>query len=75
MLAADQVEELITLVEAFDRPTLIAHFRSYRAAFPLDFTDAFLNAEPVDNLRHIFVAVCLQTQRMPTTDAVTPDAA
>ena len=75
MLAADQVEELITLVEAFDRPTLIAHFQSYRAGFPLDFTDAFLNTEPVDRLRHIFVAVCLQTQRMPALVAVTPSAA
>jgi hypothetical protein len=75
MLAADQVEELITLVEAFDRGTLIAHFRSYRAGFPLDFTDAFLDSEPVDSLRHIFVAICLQTQRMPTPDAVATDAA
>ena len=75
MLAADQIEELIILVEALDRPTLIAQFQTYRAAFPLDFTDTFLNSEPVDRLRHIFVAVCLQTQRLPTPVAVTTDAA
>jgi hypothetical protein len=29
---------------------------------------------PLDRLRHIFVALCLQTQRMPTEDP-TPAAA
>ena len=66
MLAAHQVEELIALIGACDRDALVAHFRDYRAAFPLDFTDHFLATEPLDRLRHIFIAICLQTQRMPT---------
>jgi hypothetical protein len=31
----------------------------------VDFTADFLNRLPVDRLRHIFVAMCLQSQRMP----------
>jgi hypothetical protein len=42
MLEAQQVEELICLVSAMDRQTLVRHFRDYRANFPVDFTDEFL---------------------------------
>lgn len=65
MLGAEQIEELICVVAAYDRPTLIEHISNYRANFPLDFTPEFLNTHPLDRLRHIFLAVCLQTQRMP----------
>jgi hypothetical protein len=65
MLASDQVEEMICLVAAMDRAALVDQFRSYRATFPLDFTDHFLQTAPLDRLRHIFVALCLQQQHMP----------
>ncbi len=65
MLEADQVEELICLVSAMDRPALASQFRAYRATFPVDFTDEFLRTAPVDRLRHIFVALCLQCQHVP----------
>lgn len=68
-LQSDQVEELIALVSALDRPGLAAMFRNYKARFPVDFTDAFLAAEPLDRLRHIFLAMCLQCQQMPAADA------
>lgn len=74
MLAAHQIEELICLVEALDRASLVAQFQTYRAAFPLDFTDNFLATESLDRLRHIFLAVCLQTQRMPA-QLIATDAA
>ena len=73
MLHADQVEELLCLVAALDRPTLIRQFQSYRATFPVDFTRDFLETAPLDRLRHIFVALCLQCQRFP--DPATPTAA
>jgi hypothetical protein len=38
---------------------------AYPAPFPIDFTDDFLQHTPVERLRHIFVALCLQNQRMP----------
>jgi hypothetical protein len=65
MLESLQVEELISLVSSLDRSGLIDQFNCYQANFPLDFTPEFLNKTPLERLKHIFVAVCLQTQRMP----------
>ena len=67
MLQPQQVEELICLVAAMDRRTLTHQFLNFRGTFPLDFTPEFLQATDVDRLRHIFVAVCLQSQQMPAT--------
>ena len=66
MLMPCQIEELIMLVGSLDRATLIQQFDQYQAAFPLDFTPEFLHSTPLERLRHIFVAVCLQSQRMPS---------
>ena len=74
MLESQQIDDLIQLVAALDREALLGQFHSYRANFPIDFTDDFLNQMPLDRLRHIFVALCLQTQRMPSDDP-TPAAA
>jgi hypothetical protein len=65
MLANDQVEDLICLVASLDRASLIQQFHVYRATFPLDFSDEFLATMPLDRLRHIFVALCLQQQHVP----------
>ena len=65
MLRAEQVEELMSLVSALDRETLIRQFQCYQASFPLDFSPDFLRTSSLERLRHIFVAVCLQTQHMP----------
>ena len=73
MLQPHQVEELICLVAALDRPALIAHLQNYRASFPIDFTSEFLNTASVDRLRHILVALCLHCQQMPEMDV--PNAA
>ncbi len=68
MLQAEQVEELICVVSAMDREGLIAQFSQWQGRFPVDFTEEFLRTTPVERLRHIFVALCLQCQRPPTTD-------
>ena len=65
MLQTHQIEELICLVSALDRESLVRQFLSYRATFPVDFTEDFLNALDLDRLRHIFMALCLQSQRLP----------
>jgi hypothetical protein len=65
MLNTEQIEELITLVTTLDRASLCQVIREYRASFPMDFTSEFLETIELDRLRHIFVAVCLQCQRMP----------
>jgi hypothetical protein len=50
-------------------------FTCYRANFPLDFTQEFLSATPLERLKHIFLAICLQSQRMPEFDQPAPKAA
>lgn len=68
MLHPDQVEELICLVSSLDRAALVRQFREFRAGFPIDFTPEFLQATDLDRLRHIFVALCLQSQQMPVAE-------
>ena len=80
MLMPHQIEELIVLVGAMDRPTLARQFGEFRAGFPLDFTPEFLRSASLDRLRHIYVALCLQCQQMPQveeeeTDVLAPTAA
>lgn len=65
MLVNDQIEELICVLAAWDRDTLVSQFSLFRSNFPVDFTPEFLQALPVDKLRHIFLAMCLQNKRMP----------
>ena len=71
MLHPQQVEELVQLVCAMDRDALVRQFQHYRAQFPIDFTTEFLQSQPVERLRHIFVALCLHCQRLPDTGAET----
>jgi len=75
MLQAHQLEELICLVAVLDRPTLIRHIRNYRASFPVDFTDDFLETSSIERVRHIFVALCMHCQCIPDLDVPTPSAA
>ena len=65
MLRSEQVEELVTLVACLDRAALVDQFRQYPSSFPVDFSPEFLDRVPLDRLRHIFVALCLQNQAMP----------
>jgi hypothetical protein len=65
MLQTQQIEELITVVSTLDRAALLQHFRQFPASFPIDFTSEFLDHQPMDRLRHWFVAMCLHCQRMP----------
>ena len=65
MLQSHEVEELICLVSSLDKPALVEQFHSYQASFPVDFTREFLESQSLDRLRHLFVAMCLHTQRMP----------
>lgn len=75
MLHADQVEVLITLVSSLDKSSLVNQFGAYRASFPLDFTPEFLEHQPIERLRHLFVAICLQSQKMPQLEVAESIAA
>lgn len=75
MLDAHQVEELICLVSAMDRPELVRQFRDCPGSFPVDFTEEFLQRTPLERLRHIFVALCLQCHHVPEFEDAPPAAA
>jgi hypothetical protein len=65
MLASEQVDDLICRVATWDRDTLTRQFQTFRSSFPIDFTPEFLSDLTVDRLRHVFLAVCLQNQKLP----------
>ncbi len=65
MLHAEQVEELVQIIAALSRSTLLVQFQTYRASFPVDFTADYLDRQSTEQLRHLFLAMCLQSQRMP----------
>ena len=75
MLEAHQIEELITLACAMDGTAIKRQLVGFRGEFPLDFTPEFLDTLPVERLRHIYVALCLQVQKIPTSASVVPSAA
>ena len=66
MLASDQVDELICTLASWDRQTLTEQFLNFDSKFPLDITPKFLSQMDEDRLRHAFLAVCLQNQKLPT---------
>ncbi len=75
MFQTQQVEELMTLVSSLDKAALLRQFREYPSSFPVDFTPDFLDRQPLERLQHLFVAVCLQSQRMPHSTGNGPAAA
>ncbi|MBC8107638.1 MAG: hypothetical protein H7Z14_13690 [Anaerolineae bacterium] len=69
MLQAQQVEELVNLITVMSRESVIEQFRCYRASFPVDFTREYLESQDTEQLKHLFLALCLQSQRMPELPA------
>ena len=68
MLDSHQVEELIRMVAALDKPALVEQFQTYHASFPIDFTREFLESQPTDRLRHLlrsFARVCRRPRVEP----------
>lgn len=65
MLASEQVDELICVLATWDRETLTHQFLNFDSKFPLDITPQFLSQMSDDRLRHVFLAVCLQNQKLP----------
>jgi hypothetical protein len=53
------------LISSLDRAALLNQFQTYPARFPIDFTDQYLDTLSTERLQHIFLAMCIQNQRMP----------
>jgi hypothetical protein len=65
MLASDQIDEAICLLATWDRQTLISEFLAFHSNFPVDLTPEYLAKMSDENIRHVFLAMCLQNQRVP----------
>ncbi len=65
LLSADQIDRLLCLLASWDRDTLHAQISRYQSQFPVDLTPDYLHGQPVDKVRHLFFAVCLQNRRLP----------
>jgi hypothetical protein len=70
MLGTEQVEELICLLASWPRAAVLDSLLDFKARFPVDFTHEFLSQLSTDRLRHLYLALCLQHQRMPYAPAV-----
>ena len=68
MLQPQQIEELIRIVSALDREAIVREVVNCPARFPVDFTREFLNTIPLERLRHIFLALCIQCQHLPEVE-------
>ena len=69
MFQPAQLEDLVCLISSLNREALMEQFHTYPARFPIDFTDQFLHTQSVDRLRHIFLALCITSQRLPEIPA------
>ena len=69
MMHGNQVEELVCIVSRMDREAIARHLREFRAGFPVDFTSEFIETTDLERLRHIFLALCLQTHHLPEIEA------
>lgn len=63
MPTCSTIDELLCVVATWDRDQLVQQFQAHESRFPVDFTPEFYHSQPVDRLRHIFVALYLQNRR------------
>jgi hypothetical protein len=63
MLDAREVESLVSQANSLQREAVIERLLSFRGSFPVDFTPQYLAGLSLERLRHILMAVCLQSGR------------
>lgn len=65
MLSANQRDMLLKRISVLEREQIILELRQCPARFPIDFTDEWMARQPIEDLRHIFAAICLQCDHLP----------
>lgn len=63
MTLPSDIEGLVEVIGAMDRPALVALLRESPCPFPVDFTDEYLNTIGLERLRHLTLAVLLQARK------------
>ena len=62
---ADQLNDVLVAIASMSREELIGQFHTYPAPFPIDFTDAFLQSQSLDKLRHVFAGLVMHCRVSP----------
>jgi hypothetical protein len=65
MLGLEQVDQVICQLATWDRQTLMSELLAFQSKFPVDLTADYLATLSDDRIRHVFLAMCLQNQRLP----------
>ena len=73
MAANWSFEHVVTSISRMDKAELKHRIKGFPGRFRLDFTDDYLNAAPVDRLRHILLAAVMNDQS-GRNDAASPRA-
>ena len=68
-IRADQLNDVLVAIATMDRATLIEQFHTYPAPFPIDFTEAFLQSQSLDKLRHVFAGLVMHCRVSPQLHA------
>jgi len=69
MLPPQKAKSVLSIVERLDRRQIIHQMRACPARFAIDLTDNWLQTQPIDELRHVFAAICIQCDVMPEDPA------
>lgn len=69
MLSRSEARKVHGIVAEMDRAALVAQLRCCPTRFPIDFTDAWLEARPIEELRHVLAAICIQCEIIPSAAA------
>ncbi len=69
MLTPQTTEQVLRVVERMDRKQIIEQMRKCPARFPIDLTDQWLQTQPIEELRHVLAAICIQCEVMPEDPA------
>lgn len=62
MAAQWSFEQIMTSIAKMDRAELRQRIKDFPGRFRLDFTDDYLGAAPVDQLRHILLAAAVNAK-------------
>jgi hypothetical protein len=69
MLTPQKSDHVLRIIERLDRRQIIQQMRGCTARFPIDLTDEWLQTQPVEELRHVYAAICIQCDVMPEDPA------
>ena len=64
-LDEDGIDHVLVSITSMGRRELCEQLLHYPATFPIDFTEAFLNAQSTDKLRHILARLVLHCRIAP----------